>query len=104
MQSNLSPKEIVGGNIYKARRAKGLSGSELADLLLCSQQHVSRIERGVIRLHLEQIKQIANSLDIDINCLLDGVGFQNNSVNYIHNMECYFKAEGWFSGYSQFMK
>ncbi|MEQ4733185.1 helix-turn-helix domain-containing protein [Providencia rettgeri] len=48
MQSNLSPKEIVGGNIYKARRAKGLSGSELADLLLCSQQHVSRIERGVI--------------------------------------------------------
>ncbi|MDN0005299.1 helix-turn-helix transcriptional regulator [Providencia stuartii] len=52
MQSNLSPKEIVGSNIHKARRAKGLSGSELADLLLCSQQHVSRIERGVIRLHL----------------------------------------------------
>ncbi|HDN2513736.1 MULTISPECIES: helix-turn-helix domain-containing protein [Providencia] len=104
MPSNLSPKEIVGSNILRARRAKGLSGSDLADLLLCSQQHVSRIERGVIRLHLEQIQQIASSLDVDINYLLDGVGFQNSSINYIHNMECYFKSEGLFSLSSQCLK
>ncbi|MEX6220836.1 hypothetical protein AB6G21_09505 [Providencia hangzhouensis] len=46
MQSNLSPKEIVGGNIYKARRAKGLSGSELADFFyaLSNMFHVLSAE------------------------------------------------------------
>lgn len=100
----VSPKEIVGNNIKRIRLNKGLSGAELADRLLCSQQHISRIERGVIRLNMEQIQFLADSLDVSINYLLEGIGFQCNPLDKIHNQECYFQAEGLFMMSNSFLK
>lgn len=94
----ISPKEIVGSNIKKFRLKKGLSGAELADRLLCSQQHISRIERGLTRLNMEQIQHLANSLDVSIELLLEGIGFQDNPLEQIYNQVHYFQAEGLFTG------
>ncbi|MGG4607733.1 helix-turn-helix domain-containing protein [Providencia sp. Me31A] len=69
----LSPKEIVGSNIKRIRQNQGITGSDLARLLLCSQQHVSRIERGLVRLNIEQIQLVADRLNVSISLLLRGV-------------------------------
>jgi transcriptional regulator with XRE-family HTH domain len=100
----ISPKEIVGGNIKRIRLKKGLSGAELAERILCSQQHISRIERGLTRLNMEQIQHLANSLDISIERLLEGIGFQDNPLDKIYNQECYFQAEGLFGGSHSLLK
>lgn len=100
----LLPREIVGDNIKKIRLQKGFSGAELADLLFCSQQHISRIERGVIRLNIEQIKHIADSLGVNIYILLEGVGYQSNPLEYIYNQVCYFQAEGLFTESNSLLK
>lgn len=92
----LSPKEVIGNHIKRFRLKKGLSGAELAERLLCSQQHISRIERGVVRLNMMQIQYLADSLDITIDRLLEGIGFQNSPLERFYHQECYFQAEGVF--------
>lgn len=94
MLTRLSPKEIVGKNVKEIRRKKGLSGVELAKLLFCSQQHVSRIERGEVRLSLEQIYDIADCLEVDIRELISGVGFQRAHSTKINKTMEYYQAEG----------
>ncbi|WP_051473633.1 helix-turn-helix domain-containing protein [Providencia alcalifaciens] len=74
----LSPKEIVGKNIRKNRLKQGLRESELARKLFCSQQHISRIELGMVRLNINQIEAISTALSVELDDLLDGVGYQEN--------------------------
>lgn len=92
-----SPKEIVGSNIKNIRLEMGLNGVELADLLMCSQQHVSRIERGAVRLNMVQILHIADCLNVSVNVLLKGVGFQYNPLDNLCKLENYFQAEDLFT-------
>ncbi|MCX3071368.1 helix-turn-helix domain-containing protein [Providencia stuartii] len=88
----VAPREVVGNNIKGIRLKQGLSGSELADLLSYSQQHISRIERGLIRLNIEQIQYIANGLGVRIEELLDGIGFQTSPLVQIYSQACYFQG------------
>lgn len=92
----ISPKEIVGSNIKRIRLKKGLSGAELAERLLCSQQHISRIERGLTRLSVAQIYCIADCLNVNIQWLLEGVGFLANPLDRIYDQMYYFQAEDLF--------
>ena len=70
-----SPSHIIGLKIRKLRNKKGLTGKELGQHLQLSQQHVSRIENGTTRLNVEQLQLISNVLEIELNDLLVGVGY-----------------------------
>jgi UDP-N-acetylglucosamine 1-carboxyvinyltransferase len=53
----------IGALIRDARRHKGMTQSELADLLATSQSAVARIEQGRQNLSLEMLARIGESLD-----------------------------------------
>ena len=53
----------IGSLIRDARRHKGMTQSELADLLATSQSAVARIEQGKQNLSLEMLARIGESLD-----------------------------------------
>lgn len=91
--NNLPAQKIVGLHIKSERIKKGLTGKDLASLLGCSQQQVSRIENGLIRLNLVQIFHIADSLEISVESLLANIGIQSSSCNELSNLVHYCKSE-----------
>lgn len=61
---------LIGNRIKAARKAKGLSQSELSELIDRSVGYMSYIETGSKKPSLETLIQIANALDVTINELL----------------------------------
>lgn len=59
--------EQVGKNIRDARKLKGLTQKQVADILRMTQQQYSRFENGVFELNYQQIKDICNILEITPN-------------------------------------
>ncbi|MGG4608421.1 helix-turn-helix domain-containing protein [Providencia sp. Me31A] len=68
--------KIVGSNIKACRLKQGLSGDQLASLMGCSQQHVSRIERGAVRLSIDNLCFIAFILNVNAHDLITDLGFK----------------------------
>ena len=61
---------LIGNRIKAARKAKGLSQSELSELIDRSVGYMSYIETGSKKPSLETLIQIANALDVTIDELL----------------------------------
>lgn len=61
---------LIGNRIKAARKAKGLSQSELSELIDKSVGYMSYIETGSKKPSLETLIQIANALDVTIDELL----------------------------------
>ena len=61
---------LIGNRIKTARKAKGLSQSELSELIDKSVGYMSYIETGSKKPSLETLIQIANALDVTIDELL----------------------------------
>ena len=59
--------KIVGNNIKDARKLKGLTQSQVAQIFRMTQQQYSRFENGVFELNYEQIVKICEILDITPN-------------------------------------
>ena len=59
--------KIVGNNIKEARRLKGLTQNQVAQIFRMTQQQYSRFENGVFELNYEQIVNICKLLDITPN-------------------------------------
>lgn len=59
--------EVVGNNIKQARKIKGYTQTEVAQILRMTQQQYSRFENGVFELNYTQIVQICNLLNITPN-------------------------------------
>lgn len=57
-------------NLREQRRARKLSQQELADALGTTRSHVSRIERGTVRVSLDQLHVIAAALSLSPTTLL----------------------------------
>lgn len=49
-----------------ARKAKGLTQQELADMVGVAQGSIARIESGKHRIRLDKLEKIAHALDIKI--------------------------------------
>ena len=60
-----------GENLKEARKFKGLTQKELADMLYMTQQQYSRFENGIFELNYDQILKICDILDISPNELFD---------------------------------
>ena len=63
--------KIVGENIKIARKAKGLTQSQVAQTLNMTQQQYSRFENGIYELNYSQIIAICKLLDTTPNELFD---------------------------------
>ncbi len=61
----------VGNNIKDARKIKGLTQKEVAQILHMTQQQYSRFENGVFELNYQQIIDICNILNLCPNELFD---------------------------------
>lgn len=67
----MSLSKQVGENIKIARKSKGLTQSQVAAILLMTQQQYSRFENGVFELNYQQIVQICEILDTTPNELFE---------------------------------
>jgi len=63
-------RPLLGGNIVKARKEKGLTQLELAQLLGMTQQGVAYLEREATSLKVDQLTSIADVLDTSVDFLL----------------------------------
>ncbi len=64
---------MIGKNILKIRKEKGLTLSELAERSSISKSYLSNIERNIHRNpSIEVMTKIANGLDTDLKALLIG--------------------------------
>ena len=59
--------KIVGNNIKEARKLKGLTQSQVAQIFRMTQQQYSRFENGLFELNYEQIIKICEILDLTPN-------------------------------------
>ena len=64
--------KVIGSHIRDARKAKGLTQEQFAELLGLSTLHYGRLERGDRPASLEQIARIADELGISTLSLLSG--------------------------------
>ncbi len=61
----------IGENIKIARKQKGLTQVQVAQILLMTQQQYSRFENGVFELNYQQLITICKILDITPNDIFD---------------------------------
>ena len=57
----------VGNNIKEARKFKGYTQKQMAEMLFMTQQQYSRFENGVFELNYEQILKICKLLSVSPN-------------------------------------
>ena len=57
----------VGKNIQEARKYKGMTQKQVAEILFMTQQQYSRFENGVFELNYEQILKICDLFDATPN-------------------------------------
>ncbi len=58
-------------NIKEARKARGMSQDELAEMVNVHQTYISQVERGVSNLTIAMLERIADVLDCSIDGLLE---------------------------------
>ncbi|MBE5746195.1 MAG: helix-turn-helix transcriptional regulator [Clostridiales bacterium] len=63
--------KIVGENIKRARKDKGLTQKQVAKVFRMTQQQYSRFENGVFELNYQQLYEICKFLDITPNELFE---------------------------------
>ena len=63
----MSIAKKIGENIKEARKYKGMTQKQVAELLFMTQQQYSRFENGVFELNYEQILKVCDLLDITPN-------------------------------------
>lgn len=61
----------IGNNIKCARKIKGLTQSQVAQIFNMTQQQYSRFENGVFELNYQQIIDICKLLDTTPNEIFD---------------------------------
>ena len=66
--------ESLGNRIKNLRKAKSLSQEKLADKAELSQQHISRIEKGITYPGVATLTKISNVLNIPLDDLRDRLG------------------------------
>ena len=64
--------KTIGLNIRQARKEAGYTQEQIAEKLKMSQLHFGRLERGERPASLEQIAQIALTLNVSLASLLNG--------------------------------
>ena len=64
--------KLIGSRLKQARKARGLTQEQLAELLDVSVGYVSQIERGITKANLEMLSGICDNIDCELGALLTG--------------------------------
>lgn len=62
--------KAVGNNCYKARKARGLTQAEVAEMAELSERSYADIERGSVTMRIDSLMRICAALQITPNALL----------------------------------
>lgn len=71
-------KKIFGKQIRALREANNISQEKLADLCGLHRTYISDVERGERNISIENIKKIADALNIKISDLFVGINAKKN--------------------------
>lgn len=63
--------KIIGNNIKQARKIKGLTQKQVAQIFHMTQQQYSRFENGIYELNYQQLFEICKLLEITPNELFE---------------------------------
>lgn len=69
----------IGNRIKQARKGKGMTQEALAEKLSVSVGYVSQLERGVTKISLDTLAEIASILDAELTLFLGGVATEQNT-------------------------
>ena len=72
MRKNIKLK-IFGEQVWKLRKARGLSQEELAELAQLHRNYIGGIERGDRNVALLNILRLAKALGVSLSELLEGI-------------------------------
>lgn len=67
----MSRLDLLGQNIRKYRKAKGLKQAQLALALDCTYEFISKIENGQRYISLRKLFELADILKVDIKDLMN---------------------------------
>jgi transcriptional regulator with XRE-family HTH domain len=70
-QSSLTPRQVFGANLRRARRLKEVSQEELAFRSNLSRTYVSEVERGVRNVSIDNMGHLAEALGVPLKDLVD---------------------------------
>lgn len=73
--------KFLGERIKAQRRIKGTTQEDFAEHLNVSVGYISQIERGITKVSLERLIDIADYLECDISFLLEGTSVKDD--NYL---------------------
>ena len=63
---------LIGSKIQNTRKQKKITQEQLAEHLDVSVGYVSQMERGITKINLDRLSEIADYLECDITSLLSG--------------------------------
>ena len=64
--------KLIGSRLKQARKARGLTQEQLAELLDVSVGYVSQIERGITKANLEMLCAVCDQINCELGALLTG--------------------------------
>jgi len=82
--------EIIGKNIRKIRKRKGISLSSLAEIIKLSIPFLSQIENGRVNFNLSDLSLIANALEVSITSFF--VSDKPHHVRFIRRKDIIWKT------------
>ena len=89
--------------LYNIRIKRGLTQTDVANLVPMTQSSYSRIENGFNEPNLNQLKRIAEVLNVSLDYLLDvNTEFYNNQINYDIKEQVKFIYENYISKENSF--
>ena len=71
MTNETTKLKILGRNIFNARKLKGFSQNQLAEILDISREHLAKLETGKRRISLKLLFALSEILEISESHLLD---------------------------------
>ena len=69
----------IGERVSEVRKAKGMSQVDLAEVVLCSQNNISKIERGISGANMENLSRIARACEVSEDYLLLRTNFKTHA-------------------------
>lgn len=72
MNSETNIYNIIGKNIKKYRKKKGITQRELAEKMLLSDSFIAKLESSTYQtLSIDTLVQFSKTLNVDIKCFFD---------------------------------
>lgn len=93
INENIVDKNIIGKNIRKIRKSKGMTMKELGKIIDISEQGIGNYERGDRTPNIGALNKIATALDVRIHDLLKDPSLNNSNITNKSKQEMFLNIE-----------